>query len=127
MGKAIAGSQNVMLSITTGENPVIDLSVLTADEESGKKFADALDQGVQQLKAQADQLKQAGPQAAGIAGPMSALADALKPKQEGAKVSVSVDGKVLGPAVSNMLPFIMGGHGGGPNQSKAAPGSSGGL
>ena len=31
----------------------------------------------------------------------------MKPTQSGSKVTLSVDGKVIGPAVANILPFIM--------------------
>jgi hypothetical protein len=127
ISKSVAECQNVSLGVSLGESPVLDLSLQGADEESSKKLADAVDQAAQQLKAQADQMKQAGVQFAAMATSMSDLADGLKPKQEGAKVSIEVQGKVLGPALSNMLPMML--HTAGPGQApgKAAPGSTGGL
>jgi len=38
---------------------------------------------------------------------MTSLSDALKPMQSGSKVSLNIDAKAVGPAVSNLLPFMM--------------------
>jgi hypothetical protein len=63
------------------------------------------------LKTKAAQMKtDGGAQAAPMAEAMTNLADALKPTTAGAKVSLGVDGKVIAPAVANLLPFILGAH-----------------
>ena len=50
------------------------------------------------------------------------LADSLKPNQSGSKVTVSIDGKVIGPAVANILPMMMmRSMGGGPPAAEGGP------
>jgi hypothetical protein len=39
---------------------------------------------------------------------LNTLADMLKPKRDGTKVSVHLEGKLLTPAISGMLPLILG-------------------
>jgi hypothetical protein len=103
--------------LSLGDNPTLGVTLLAADENSAKQINDITIQAAGQLKAMADQLKQAGaqnPQYASMATSMGALADALKPTQDGAKVKLSVDGKTVGPAVMSMVMMFGGQAGGAP-------------
>ena len=119
----MADSKSVVLEAKIGDAPNLGVSVTAADEASAKGISDAVVQGSQQLKEHAGQMKQAGPQFAGMADAFNSLADALKPAQSGSKVELSIDGKVVGPAVSNLLPLMMmGAGGGGPRPAQRNPG-----
>jgi hypothetical protein len=114
----LAASKWMSLDVSLGETPNLGVTLQAADEAGAKGIADAVAQGSQQLKAQAAQLQQAGPQAAPMAQAFSGLADSLKATQSGSKISMSIDGKVIAPAVANLLPFMMnaGGAGGPPRK-----------
>jgi hypothetical protein len=123
LGTFLSDSQWLLMDVGLGDSPKIGATVQAADEAGAKGIADAVTQGGQQLKAQADQMKAGGPQFAPMADALGGIADALKPTQTGSKVSLSIDGKTVAPAVMNFLPFIMMGAGsGGP---KPAPGGAG--
>ena len=113
MSPFLGDSKWTLIEAKFGETPTIGMTIQAADEAGAKGISDAVAQGGQQLKAQADQMKQAGPQFAGMVDAMSSLADVLKPVQAGSKVSLNIDAKAVGPAVSNLLPFLMMGAGGG--------------
>jgi len=105
----VTDCQSIAFSMSLGDSPILELAVQAADEEGAKKLADAVDQGAQQLRTQADQLKQSsGPPVAAAANSLNTLADMLKPKRDGTKVSVHLEGKLLTPAISGMLPLILG-------------------
>ena len=116
----LADSKSVMLEVSLGDAPKIGLALQAADEAGAKGIVDAAGQGAAQLKTNADQMRQGGAQLAGMADSLGALADALKPTQYGSKVTLSLDGKTIGPVVSNFLPFLMMGGGGG---ARPAPGA----
>ena len=122
MGPFLTDSKWMILSAKLGDAPALGVTVQAADDSGAKGISDAVTQGGQQLKAQADQMRQAGPQFAGMADAFGGLADALKPTQAGSKVSLNIDGKVVGPAVSNLLPFMMMGAGGGGPKPGPNPG-----
>jgi hypothetical protein len=123
----LADSKWIKLDVQLGDSPKLGLNLMAADETSAKKMVDTAQQGAQQLKAQADQMKQAGPQFAGMAEALGGLADALKPTANGSKVALSVDGKTVGPIVSNFMPMIMGAGGAGGPGGGARPRPGGGL
>ncbi len=117
----LSDSKWAVIDAKFGDAPVIGIAIQAADEAGAKGISDSVTQGGQQLKAQADQMKQAGPQFAGMVDAMNSLADVLKPTQAGSKVSLSIDAKAVGPAVTNLLPFIMMGAGGGGASPRAVP------
>jgi hypothetical protein len=124
MAPLLADSKWLMVGAQLGDSPTIGLTLQAADDAGAKGIADSITQGGQQLKAQADQMKQGGPQFAGMATAMGGLADALKPTQNGSKVSLNIDGKAIAPAVANFLPFMMMGAGGGaPAPAQRNPGN----
>jgi hypothetical protein len=113
----LADSKWLRGDLSLGDSPTLGVTLLAADENSAKQISDVTVQAGQQLKATADQLKQAAaqnPQFAQMATSMGALADALKPTQDGAKVKLNVDGKTVGPAVMSMMMMFGGGPGGAP-------------
>lgn len=110
--EAAAAAKSASIGVTLGESPSLDVMVNAADEAGAKKLADATTEGANMLKAQAAQLKQAGPQLAPMADAMNAIAGSLVPKQDGAKVSLMIDAKTVGPAVGQIVPMFMGGAGG---------------
>jgi hypothetical protein len=113
----LADSKWARADLSLGDSPTMGVTLLAADENSAKQINDITVQASQQLKAMADQLKQAAaqnPQFAQMATSMGALADSLKPTQDGAKVKLSVDGKTVGPAVMSMVMMYGGGAGGAP-------------
>jgi len=107
MAPFLADSKWAVVDARFGELPTIGVTLQAADEAGAKAITDSVMQGGQQLKAQGDQMKLAGPQFAGMADAMTSLSDALKPMQSGSKVSLNIDAKAVGPAVSNLLPFMM--------------------
>ncbi len=121
MTPLLADSKWAVVDAQLGDAPMIGLTVEAADEAGAKGITDAVVQGGQQLKTQADQLKQGGPQFAGMSDALSSLSDALKPTQAGSKVSLNIDAKAVGPAVTNLLPFLMMGAGGGGGQPRGGP------
>lgn len=115
MAPLLIDSKWMLMDAKLGEAPVISMTVQAADEAGAAGIADSVTQGGQQLKTQADEIRQKSPQFAGMADALVVMADALKPVKTGSKVSVSIEGKVVGPVVSNLLPLLMmGGAGGGP-------------
>jgi hypothetical protein len=90
---------------------VLELSVQAADADGAKTLANSIDQGLQMLKVRTQQLgQQAGaPQLISIPTVLAALTDSLKPKQEGTKVSLNIEGKLLAPAIGNLIPMLIGG------------------
>jgi hypothetical protein len=107
----VADSKWMKLDVALGDSPNLGVTLEAADETGAKGIADAVTKGSEQLKAQAAAL-QGSPQGAPIAQAFTGLAEAMKPTQNGSKVTLSVDGKVIGPAVGSMLPFMMGAAGG---------------
>src|SRR5205807_797114 len=81
---AAADAKSMSLGITLGESPMLELLVTAADDAGAKKLADAAAQGAAMLKGQAAQFKQQGPQHAPIVDSMTAIADALNAKHDGA-------------------------------------------
>lgn len=125
-GPLLADSKTMTVDFTLGAAPVIGVKVAAADDASATKLTGIADAGKKQLQGMADQMKQAGPQGAAMAGTFSALADSFKTTSTGSTVAVSIDAAKVGPAVAQMLPMIMMGRnmGGGPG---AGPKPGGGL
>jgi hypothetical protein len=109
----IADSKWIKMELSLGDAPAIGVALQAADDTSANGIVTAVGQGTQMLRDQGAQLKQAGPQLAAMGDALTSLADALKPKQDGSAVTMSVDGKTVGPIVSQILPMLMGAGGGG--------------
>lgn len=107
---AATDAKAMSFGITLGASPSIDLMINAADEAGAKKLTTAASEGAKMLKEQAANMKQAGGQAAAMADSMNTLADALNAKQDGAKVTMSVDAKAIAPAVMQMGMMFGGVH-----------------
>jgi hypothetical protein len=125
LGPQLSDAKWMSVDVNLGAAPTIGVTAQAADDASAKSIADSVTQGQQQLQTMADQMKQ-NPQGAAFAGALGALADALKPTQAGSKVSLTIDGAKVGPAVQTMIPMLlMGRQGGGvapPPPSKSPSG-----
>ena len=90
-----------------------------ADEAGAKGLNDTVKQAAAQLQAMSMLMQQRGPQGATMSQAIGALAAALQPTQAGSKVTLSIDGKTVGPAIVNLLPMMgaaQGGPGGPPTR-----------
>jgi FtsP/CotA-like multicopper oxidase with cupredoxin domain len=107
LGDLAKDSKFVRLELTLGEAVAADVTIQTADEEAGKRVADAVSGMGDFIRAQVAQMKQAfaqvPPQAAAQMAPlremadaMMSLADAFKPEQSGTKVTMKADAKAAG-------------------------------
>jgi len=111
----VADSKWMKLELSLGEAPALGATVQAADDAGANGIVTAVGEGSKMLRDQAAQLKQAGqPQLAAMGDAMNGLADALKPNQSGAQVSINVDGKTVGPIVAQFIPLIMNAGGGQP-------------
>jgi RNA polymerase sigma factor (sigma-70 family) len=111
LSKTVSECQSAGVGLSLGNSPVLELSVQAADADGAKTLANSIDQGLQMLKVRTQQLgQQAGaPQLISIPTVLAALTDSLKPKQEGTKVSLNIEGKLLAPAIGNLIPMLIGG------------------
>ena len=94
-------SKWLRMEMTLGEAVKMEVTIQTADEEAGKRVADAVTGLGDFIKAQiAAQMKQAAAQADPHFGEfvdaMTAIAEAFKPQQTGTKVTVTADAKAVG-------------------------------
>jgi hypothetical protein len=76
--------------------PKAEATIQIADEEAGKRMADAVTGLGDFMKAEVAKMKQAGPQSAEIADAINAFAEAFRPQQSGTKVTVTIDAKAMG-------------------------------
>jgi hypothetical protein len=121
--EAASDAKSASIGITLGETPSLDVMINAADEAGAKKLVDATNEAANMLKAQAAQFKQAGPQLAPMADAMNAIAGSLQPKQDGAKVTMAIDAKTVGPAVSQLIQTYFAGAGAGGGAPPAKGGS----
>lgn len=91
---ALMSSKWISLSGKVGSDPSVALVGQAADDASAKQIVDHINDGVARLKQMADQMKQ-NPHASSYAAMFSNLADALKPTQEGSKVTVTLNKDAL--------------------------------
>lgn len=124
-------AKSLRIELTLGQMVAAEVTIQTADEDAAKRVADAVTGLGETIKAQVAQMKQAfagaPPQVAAQMGPigeiadaMSAVAEAVKPQQAGAKVTISVDAKTVG-AVLRMTASVR------KMEAANAPGGKGGL
>ena len=114
LGTNLSDSKSLVIDLKLGDAPTIGMTVDAADDAGAKGISDAITAAGTDLKTKAAQMKAGGEQFAPMADAMTSLADALKPAAAGSKVSLSLEGKIIAPAVANLLPFIMGAAGGAP-------------
>jgi hypothetical protein len=100
-------SKSMRLEVTLGEGMGAEITLQGADEEAAKRLADAVTGLGDLIRAEIPQMKQAvlqPPVRAAVqvkpmlemVEPLTAIAEALKPEQAGAKVTIKADAKVAG-------------------------------
>ncbi|MDB5304189.1 MAG: hypothetical protein JWM97_1738 [Phycisphaerales bacterium] len=106
----LTNSKWVTIAVKFGNAPAATATANAADAESAQKLADSINGFLGSMKqAAANPNPQAGPEAM-IAMMVAPLADSLKPKTDGTKVSMTITGQ----AVSGIAQMFMGARQGGP-------------
>jgi len=100
----LVNSKSMTLSAKLGEAPTLDLAVEAADANAAKSLSDQVNGFVDQLREMAEQFKQNPmPQMQAQAANITALAEALKPVQNGSRLTMSLQGKGVAPMLMPML------------------------